>query len=82
MNRPQMRRLVYRLLLIGMLVACLGVSSFNFAERKASAVACCSSCEPAFNSCIEACGDPPSSACIFFCNNRYNRCLSTCDPGC
>lgn len=82
MNNPQWQRLVRKLLFLGILVVCLGVFSFGFAERKASAVSCCSSCDPAFDSCITGCGDPASSACIDFCYRRYNRCEATCDPGC
>ncbi|HEX8091376.1 MAG TPA: hypothetical protein VF762_21155 [Blastocatellia bacterium] len=82
MKQSQIRALVRKLVVLSVLVVCLGIFSFGFAEKNASAAACCDSCDPSFDSCITSCGDPAPSACIFFCNRQYNRCLSTCDPGC
>jgi hypothetical protein len=33
--------------------------------------------------CYEQCGDPASGACIFFCERRYDRCVTVpCNPDC
>lgn len=82
MTRPEMSRLVRKLFTLGMLVACLCLFTFVSAEKRVAAAACCSSCDPAYESCVASCGDPAPSACLFFCERRYQRCLSTCDPNC
>ncbi|MFP5260715.1 MAG: hypothetical protein ACLGJB_02275 [Blastocatellia bacterium] len=82
MKQSQIRALVRKLIVLSILVVCLGIFSFGFAEKNASAAICCSSCDPNFDTCISGCGDPAPSSCIFICNRQYNRCASTCDPGC
>jgi len=82
MIRPEKSRLVRKLLTLGMLIACLCLFTFTSSSNRVSAAACCSSCAPAYDSCVTGCGDPATSACLNFCQNRYNRCLATCDQGC
>jgi hypothetical protein len=73
------RRLARRLVILLALVAALAAVPSGPVERSASAVVPCEQCEVNYNSCVTSCGDPASSACLYFCQNRYNRCISTCD---
>ena len=71
------RRLARRLFTLLVLLAALAAATYGPAERTALA-ATCEQCEINYNACVTSCGDPAPSACLFFCQNRYNRCLSTC----
>jgi len=82
MIRPEMSRLVRKLLTLGMLVACLCLFTMVSPGNRVAAAACCSSCDPAYESCVTGCGDPASSACLNFCERRYERCVHGCNPGC
>jgi len=82
MFNSQMKRIARKLSMLGILVVCLVMLSADFGGRSSFAAACCSTCDPAYDACVQGCGDPPSGACLFFCNNRYNRCLTTCDGSC
>jgi hypothetical protein len=71
------RRVARRLFTLLILVAALAAATYGPAQRTALA-APCEECEANYNACVTSCGDPAPSACLFFCQNRYNRCLSTC----
>jgi hypothetical protein len=73
------RRLARRLIILLVLAAALTATSSGPVERSALAVVPCEQCEENYNACVTSCGDPAPSACLFFCQNRYNRCLSTCE---
>ena len=80
MNKPPVRRLIRKFAILGVLILCLGIFSFGSSESRAAV--CCSACDVNFDNCYESCGDPPSGACIFFCERMLNRCQSTCNPDC
>lgn len=79
MTVHQTRRLVRKLLLLIVLAVALVVMSTSPVGRRAAAVPC-DQCDANYEACIASCGDPCSSAALFFCQNRYNRCLATCTP--
>jgi hypothetical protein len=49
-------------------------------SEEASAAACCSSCEPAYEECVDGCyGD---SSCELWCSRAGLSCRRTCDSSC
>ena len=49
--------------------------------RQASAVPCCSSCEPRYDACVAACA-PGATKCEYACTVRLNSCDQQCSPSC
>lgn len=82
MSAIRIQRLLRRLLVLTVLLSALAFLSADFANRTAYAATCCSQCDPQLEACYQSCGDPPFGACLTFCQNRYNRCVNTCDPEC
>lgn len=75
MVKGQSRALARKLFIL--LVLAVGLlTAISPVGRKAVAVPC-EQCEPNYLQCIASC-EPCSSAALFFCENRYNRCLATC----
>lgn len=72
------RRLSRRLMILLVLAAALLFAAPGPVERNALAAVPCEQCEADYNSCLTNCGDPAPSACLFFCNRMYDRCLRTC----
>lgn len=80
---------IYRKLLV---LCLLSVGLFIAASAnldRASAVPCCSSCEPAYDACVADCAyhypqNPARYAqCVSLnCDPSYNWCLSNCSDGC
>jgi hypothetical protein len=83
--KRSMRRLVGRLIMLGVLTCLL---AFNFTHARSSAAACCpasccSTCDPTWADCYNQCDAAGGlGACYDFCNREYENCESTCDPGC
>jgi hypothetical protein len=82
MKNSQRSNLVRRLIILALLLACLGTFGLGLGGKKVFAAACCTDCDVALDDCNSNCGDPPYGPCLNFCERRYERCLSTCDPGC
>ena len=76
MLKGNARRLARKLSMLLVLAVALMVASTSPITRKAGAVPC-EQCEPNYLACIASC-EPCSSAALFFCENRYNKCLATC----
>jgi hypothetical protein len=83
-------RLIRRLLVLAVLAMGL-VLSMGVANRNARATTCCSTCEPAYESClIHECGcnpitlvcPPNDQVCINRCQLFFNECDINCDEGC
>jgi hypothetical protein len=77
--KRSMRRLVGRLVMLGVLTCLL---AFNFTHARASA-SCCTTCDPTLADCYNQCCEAGGlGACYDFCDRQYGRCESTCDPDC
>lgn len=76
MIKDHARPLARKLSILFVLAVALLVASTSPVGRKAGAVPC-EQCETNYLACIASC-EPCSSAALFFCENRYNRCLATC----
>lgn len=79
MFTSQMSRLARKLSMLGILVVCLVMLSADFGGKRSLAAACCSTCGPAYDACVDNCQSPP---CLRFCQTTFDQCCSTCDPGC
>lgn len=77
MLENRLRRITRKLLILLVVIVALLVTSSDPVGRRAAAIPC-EDCENNYNQCIASCGDPCSSAALFFCENRYNRCVATC----
>ena len=83
--KVEIRRIVRKIMMLSALVVCLvALSSSHSAARASIPGFCCSvNCDDMLYECYEQCGDPASGACIFFCERRYNRCVTVpCNPDC
>ena len=49
--------------------------------RQASAILCCSSCDPRYDACVAACA-PGDTKCELACTDRLNSCDNQCSPSC
>lgn len=78
--RTEIRRLMRRLLALGVLVVALGFASSDFAGGTTVAAPCCSSCDPAYENCIANCGGDPT--CETNCQNRLFSCYRWCSFSC
>jgi hypothetical protein len=83
--KSEIRRIVRKLAMLSALVVSLVVLNSGLPQAHAYAIGfCCSvNCEEMLENCYTSCGCPAPSACLTFCENRYNRCVFTeCDPSC
>jgi hypothetical protein len=76
MQEKHARRLVRKLFILLVMTASLVVASTSPLVKKAAAVPC-EQCDINYSNCLASC-EPCTSAALAFCENRYNRCLSTC----
>ena len=74
------RKLYRRLLVLGLLVACLGVFTSSEASRKVLAAACQQDCDSLQAACFDACAeecsvdDPNCNGCITNCHADWRSC--------
>ena len=83
--KAEIRRIVRKIMMLSALVVCLVALSSGHSAAGASLPGfCCSvNCDDMLYECYEQCGDPASGACIFFCERRYERCVTVpCNPDC
>jgi len=83
--KAEIRRIVRKIMMLSALVVCLVALSSGHSAAGASLPGfCCSvNCDDMLYECYEQCGDPASGACIFFCERRYDRCVTVpCNPDC
>lgn len=73
MFSPQLLKLVRKLLVLGVLMACLVVTS---TASKGEASLCCFYCKQSYDACIES-GENP-----FDCESAYYSCISGCPLEC
>jgi hypothetical protein len=66
---------------LGLLSFVLAATLFSLHPRTATAVPCCSTCEPRYDACTTACA-PGDSKCQLACTDRLNSCDRQCSPGC
>ncbi len=66
---------------LGFLAFVLAAALFSFQPRTATAVPCCSSCDPRYDACVAACA-PGDSKCELACTDRLNSCDRQCSPSC
>lgn len=78
--RTEMRRLVRKLLMLGVLAVALAFASSDLAGGTTSAAPCCSSCDPDYESCMAGCGGNPT--CESWCQNRLFSCYRWCSFSC
>jgi hypothetical protein len=72
MFSPGVRKLVRKLLVLAVLVACLVVATPG---RKAAAFSCCSACKQSYDACC-----PEGRQCPFDCEDSYYSCIPACYP--
>jgi hypothetical protein len=77
------RKIVHKLSVLGILLACLVIASSE-GTNKAKAATCCSACQPNYYSCLGYCHicGCDQQACFLSCNNYLNNCGRTCDGSC
>jgi len=83
--KAEIRRIARKFMMLSALVVCLIALSSGHSEARASMPGMCCSvdCDEMLYHCYEQCGDPAPGACIFFCEWRYNRCVTVpCNPDC
>jgi len=83
--KAEIRRIVRKIMMLSALAVCLVALSSGHSAAGASLPGfCCSvNCDDMLYECYEQCGDPASGACIFFCERRYDRCVTVpCNPDC
>ena len=73
MLSQEMRRLLQRLGLFGVLVACLVLFTY---ERPARAFSCCDTCNNNYISCMQGCGG--NTACQETCGDKFDACENRC----
>lgn len=78
MLSPGVQKLVRRLLVLGVLVACLVTVSFQ--RKVAASYTCCPDCRAVYDACCAEYGTP--SYCPFECANLYYSCTSGCSLEC
>ena len=76
MLENRLRRITRKLLILLVVTVALLVTSSDPVGRRAAALPC-EQCDINYNQCINSC-EPCSSAALFFCENRYNKCVATC----
>jgi hypothetical protein len=78
MLRTEVLRLVRRFLMLGALVACLGVM-MSGPLAKGLVLPCCSSCDITYDRCVAGCS---TQACLDSCDAKFSFCVSHCQPSC
>jgi hypothetical protein len=78
MFKSGVQKLVRRLLVLSVLVACLVMISFQ-REVAASGSTCCPDCKAAYDAC---CAEYGGMYCPFDCENLYYSCTSGCPLVC
>lgn len=81
-----LKRLLVRFFVLTILVA-LTAFSLSRNEPSATAAVCCFQCRPDWEACYDQCYAsavdgvvyPP---CLRFCDRQYEKCNTSCDPGC
>lgn len=90
MFSENMRAVYKRLLVLGLLCACLGVFGSEVVSENAYARICIEACydrqKSCYDACAETCGttDPNCNGCITTCDGRFYTCVSgsqTCNIG-
>lgn len=80
MLRPQVGRLLRKVLVLAVLLTSFAVMNNESGVRKVAAQAtCCQMCAGYANACINSCS---FSQCVDACLNRYRMCISQCSPPC
>lgn len=81
MLRAEAGRLLRKIFVLAVLLACLtAVNTDNGVRKVAAQTSCCQTCQNSFVDCMNNCQTPycPQTVCI----PRYNYCRSQCNPPC
>ena len=80
MLRAQAGRILRKIFVLTVLLACLAVANTDSGVRKVAAqTSCCQVCNDYINQCINSCS---TVQCYNACFGRYNICRSQCNPPC
>jgi dissimilatory sulfite reductase (desulfoviridin) alpha/beta subunit len=83
MPKPEIRRLVRKLLTLILLIAGLAVMNSDRAVRKVTATACCDNCNQGWVDCVNWAPNAGGQWWIYsYCLPRYNACKNSCSPPC
>lgn len=83
MPKPEVRRLVRKLLTLVILIAGLAVVSSDRAVRKVTATACCDNCDQFWVNCVNSASEYGGIWWIqSYCVPRYEACKNSCSPPC
>lgn len=75
-----MKKMMRKMLILGVLLAVPGVVSLT-ATESAHAAICCSVCDTNLENCLFNC-PPEVHNCPNLCERTYTRCEQNCTPGC